>query len=278
MLNTTKSSDAHKKFHYVCDKCDYRCSKPFLKAQHVKTKKHTMLINAHTQYDCVCGKVYKHIQSYNRHLKKCEIHQKNTPVQDNINEMLSTLTEQYKNMIDENAEMRRIVSELLPKVGTTINNQININMFLNDHCKDALNLTEFVASLQLNDQDLNSTIENGYAISMSNIFLRGLKALELHKRPIHCSDLKREILYVKDDGVWEKEDEEHSRMKHAFTSVTKKQINSIKEWEQIHEGWQEDEQLSEQYCEIIRNITRPCNIQDQHKIIKSIAREVILRK
>lgn len=285
--------DANNIFSYYCSKCDYRCSRQFLKTQHLKTKKHKMLINAHTtetssketkqnELTCKCGKKYKHVQSYNRHIKKCNLSKEASISSDansnNINVILSTLTEQYKNIVDENTEMRRIVSELIPKVGTTINNQFNIQMFLNNECKDALNLTDFIATLRLDHMDLNSTRENGYVAGISNIFLRGLKALDQHKRPIHCSDLKREILYVKDDGVWEKEDIEHQRIKGAITSVTKKQINAIKEWEDNHEGWQSDERLSAEYCEIVQKITAPSNIQDENKIIKSIAREVIIRK
>lgn len=288
-----QNEHADKTFEYYCDGCDYRCSRPFLKSQHLKTKKHKMLINAHTaetavtdtkqyKHDCKCGKKYKHVQSYNRHIKKCNVYKENTISYDansnHINVVLSTLTEQYKNIVDENTEMRRIVSELLPKVGTTINNQFNIQMFLNNECKDALNLSDFIATLRLDHIDLNSTRENGYVAGISNIFLRGLKALEQHKRPIHCSDLKREILYVKDYGVWEKEDDEHQRIKGAITCVTKKQINAIKEWEDNHEGWQMNEQLSAEYCEIVQKITAPSNLQDENKIIKSIAREVIIRK
>jgi len=275
-------------FSYYCEKCDYICSKKFLKSQHLNTKKHKMLINAHTddtlsstnkiEYTCKCGKVYKHIQSYNRHVKNCD---KNKDKDSDLNVIISTLTEQYKNIVDENAEMRRIVTEMLPKVGTnntTINNQFNIQMFLNNECKDAINLTDFIASLQLDHLDLNSTRENGYVAGISNILLRGLKSLELHKRPIHCSDVKREILYVKDDGVWEKENEDYRRIKGAITCVTKKQLSSIKEWEDNHKGWQNDERLSAEYCEIIQKITQPSKTQDENKIIKSIAREVIIRK
>lgn len=288
-----QNNNALEQFTYYCEKCDYKCSRPFLKSQHLKTKKHKMLINAHSiekshstnkiEHTCICGKVYKHIQSYNRHVKKCDKN-KDSVVNDtssNINVIISTLTEQYKNIVDENAEMRRIVTELLPKVGTnntTINNQFNIQMFLNNECKDAINLTDFIASLQLDHLDLNSTRENGYVAGISNILLRGLKSLELHKRPIHCSDIKREILYVKDDGVWEKENDDYHRIKGAITCVTKKQISSIKEWEDNHQGWQNDERLSAEYCEIVQKITQPSKAQDENKIIKSIAREVLIRK
>lgn len=285
-----QNTHANNSFSYFCEKCDYRCSKPFLKTQHLNTKKHKMLINAQPdestatsiENSCKCGKKYKHVQSYNRHIKTCKVLKESNKSPDlnenSINIILSTITEQYQHIVDENIEMRRIVSELLPKVGTTINNQFNIQMFLNNDCKDAVNLTDFIASLKLDDTYLNSTRKNGYVAGISNIFLRGLRALELHKRPIHCSDLKREILYVKDYGVWEKEDEEHHRIKGAITCLTKKQIHAIKEWEDNHKGWQTDEKWSSEYCEIVQKITCPINMEEENKIIKSIAREVIIRK
>lgn len=274
-----------------CKYCQYGCNKKFLMAQHQKTKKHIMLKNANPHsdagiinssnnflYDCKCGRKYKHIQSYNRHLKNCD--KSNVVVHNNVQILMNTLTEQCKNIALENAEMRRIVAELLPRVGnnTTINNQINIQMFLNEECKDAINLTDFIETLHLDHADLNSTRENGYAIGITNIFLRGLKALAFNKRPIHCSDLKHEILYVKDDGVWEKEDNDKRKIKGAITTIAKKQINTIKEWEENHPGWQNSDIGTQEYCEMIQQVASPSNTEDENKIIKNIAREIIIDK
>ena len=275
-----------------CKDCDYGCNKKFLMDQHQKTKKHIMLKNARLALstdnaqdkcidlqECRCGRKYKHVQSYNRHLKNCD--KMNVIVHSNVQILMSALTEQCKHIAVENAEMRRIVAELLPRVGnnTTINNnQINIQMFLNEECKDALNLTDFIETLHLDHADLNSTRENGYALGITNIFIRGLKALAFNKRPIHCSDLKQEILYVKDDGVWEKEDTDKRRIKGAITSVAKKQINTIKQWEENHPGWQDSDRGTQEYCEMIQQVASPGNEDDENKIIKNIAREIIIDK
>lgn len=278
-----------------CEICDYGCNKRFLMVQHQKTKKHEMLKNAQSTLPtsktdavkdalqvCRCGRKYKHVQSYNRHLKTCEkaaVSENNAVIVSNVHVMLSTLSEQYKNIVTENAEMRRIVKELLPRLGnTTINNQFNIQMFLNEECKDALNLTEFIETLHLDHTDLTSTRENGYAVGISNIFIRGLKALDFNKRPIHCSDLKQEILYVKDYGVWEKEDIDKQKIKGAITSVSKKQINTIKKWEENNPEWQNSEEGTQEYCEMIQHVTYPNNEEENNKIIKNIARELILDK
>jgi hypothetical protein len=284
---------APKKWTHHCEVCDYGCNKKFLMTQHKKTKKHEMLTNAHlaaptsinnmcmpSLISCRCGRKYKHIQSYNRHLKICDKLDGGKPdSNNNAIILLSTLSEQYKNIVTENEEMRRIVKELLPRIGnTTINNQFNIQMFLNEECKDALNMTEFIDSLQLDHKDIDSAREHGYALGITNIFIRGLKALDLNKRPIHCSDLKQEILYVKDYGVWEKDDVDKSNIKKAITSVSKKQFNSVKNWEEKHPDWQKCEQSMLEYCEIIQQLTSPNKDDDVNKIIKGISREIVINK
>lgn len=288
--------------NFYCKKCDYGCNRRFLMSQHEKTKKHQMLKNAqkcsstqnleNSLHKCNCGKSYKHVQSYKRHVKTCTeasenqivtVENKTDNTTDDLRNMLSTISEQYKNMVVENAEMRKIVTELIPRIGnnnttTTVNNQINIQMFLNEECKDALNLTDFIDTLKLDMADLDSTRENGYVIGIANIFLRGLKALDLNKRPIHCSDLKREVLYVKDDGIWEKESADKQKIRSAITTVSKKQINAIKQWEEQYPGWQTTDKGTNEYCEMVQQVTTPTNNEKDNRIIKSIASCVVLEK
>ena len=300
MQKYAPASNGNKKYKFYCEKCDYGCNRRFLMSQHEKTQKHQMLKNAQKcssiqeevsdLHHCKCGKKYKHVQSYKRHVKNCQVAQtnlemivenKNDKTSDDLRNMLSTISEQYKNMVIENAEMRKIVTELIPRIGnnnTTINNQINIQMFLNEECKDALNLTDFIDTLKLDMADLDSTRENGYVIGIANIFLRGLKALDLNKRPIHCSDLKREVLYVKDDGIWEQENDEKQKIKQAITSVAKKQIDAIKQWEEEHPGWQNTEKGTKEYCEMVQQVTTPTNEEKDNRIIKNIASGVVLDK
>ncbi len=196
--------------------------------------------------------------------------------------MITALIEQNKSILLENKEMRNIVKDLIPKVGsnnTTNYNQFNINVFLNEQCKDALNLTEFVNTLQLSSADLDITRENGYAKGIANIFLKGLRDLDVEKRPIHCSDIKREVLYVKDDDTWEKEAREKPKIKKAIATVAKKQINAIKDWESKHPGWQNSDKGQQQYCEMVREVTSCAGSDEtENKIIRTIAKEVIIDK
>jgi len=175
-----------------------------------------------------------------------------------------------------------LVKEMIPKIGnnnTTINNKFNLQIFLNERCKDAINMTEFVETLHLEMDDLDNTCQNGYISGIADIFVKGLKQLELHQRPIHCSDLKREVIYVKDNDTWERDNEEKT-IKKAINAVAKKQIDKIKEWEQYNPDWTNTENGTKEYIEMVRNVTNTGggDGKTDNKIIKTIAKEVIIEK
>jgi len=285
MLENICSENVSKgKKQYYCKKCDYMCDKMFLYKQHCSTKKHKnvkcskMLKKYAPIYKCECGKDYKHIQSFNRHTKNCIV--KNSDKEKKVlRTMISTLVSQNQNMLMENKEMRELVKDMIPKIGnTTINNKFNLNLFLNEECKDAINLTDFITNLKLELNDLDNTRQNGYITGISNIFIRELKQLELHKRPIHCSDIKREILYVKDNNTWGKDSEDNIIMKGAINSLAKRQINKIKEWELENPTWNKTEEGRNNYIKMVKTITECDDDKVDNKIIKSIAKEVIIDK
>uniref|UniRef100_A0A6C0CQV9 C2H2-type domain-containing protein n=1 Tax=viral metagenome TaxID=1070528 RepID=A0A6C0CQV9_9ZZZZ len=299
-------SSGKKKYKYYCNICDYGCRRKFLMQQHEKTQKHKSAYsvvgnaqNAHSKicyHTCSCGKKYKHVQSFNRHKKNCEKSEEEEEYENlqivvkegsispdaDLKEMITALIEQNKSILLENKEMRGIVKDLIPKVGsnnTTNYNSFNINVFLNETCKDALNLTEFVNTLKLESADLDITRENGYAKGIANIFLKGLRDLDVEKRPIHCSDLKREVLYVKDDDTWEKEAREKPKIRKAISTIAKKQINAIKDWEAKHPGWMYSDKGQQEYCEMVREVTSCAGSDEtENKIIRTIAKEVIIDK
>ena len=302
------ANDGNKKISYVCEICDYRCSTKFLFNQHCSTKKHKkakMLGNARKNMQkikCSCGKSYSHSQSYNRHIKSCpyqntenviikekkdstivaedtEIHIDSENKE--LRGMIKQLITQNQNMLMENKEMREMVGEMIPKIGnnnTTIQNKFNLQIFLNETCKDAINLTDFVNTLDLEMHDLDNTRQHGFITGITDIFVKGLKQLELNKRPIHCSDLKREVLYVKDNDIWER-DKNKNNMKQAISDVAKKQIDKIKEWEDSHPNWNATDSGTTQYIEMIRNVTNNSEEENpENKIIKTIAKEVLIDK
>lgn len=280
-----------KKEIFYCEKCNYTGKTKFLFKQHCKTKKHQkhecskMLKKYATPYLCKCGREYKHIQSYNRHKKICmkeNIIIKNDDENGNLKELISTLVTQNQNILLENKEMREMVKGMIPKIGNNYNNttinKFNLNVFLNEECKDAINLTEFVETLKLELEDLDNTRENGYITGLTNIFVRGLRELDFNKRPIHCSDLKREVLYVKDNNIWEKDNNEKDKLKKALAVVSKRQINKIKEWERNNPNWDNTEDGTTKYIDMIKNLTQHTDVENENKIIKTIAKEVIIDK
>lgn len=277
---------------YECKSCNYICYKKFLFNQHCKTKKHLMSINEHymPEHKCEhCEKRFSHIQSLNRHKKlngiKCSQKKAKNKITDNndvniqdLTNMINSLMKQNENMILENKEMRNMIKDIIPKIGnTTINNKFNLQVFLNEECKDAINFNDFVETLRLEISDLDKTRQNGYITGISNIFIKGLKQLELHKRPIHCIDLKREILYVKDNNIWERDNE--NILKNAITNIAKKQIDKIKEWENKNPNWNNSEDGRQKYIDMVKNVTDINNNNNNNeKIIKSIAKEVTIEK
>tara|TARA_B100000287_G_scaffold420976_1_gene461051 strand:- start:700 stop:1575 length:876 start_codon:yes stop_codon:yes gene_type:complete len=279
---------SHKNSKFYCEKCDYSCDKLFLFKQHCSTKKHNRKKCSKCSkkyadaYTCACGKEYKHIQSFKRHERNCKAAastiQADTEKED-LKSMVSLLITQNQNMLMENNEMREMVKDMIPKIGnTTINNKFNLNLFLNEQCKDAINLTEFIDTLNLELIDLDNTRQQGYVNGIANIFIRGLKELELHKRPIHCSDYKREILYVKDNDAWEKDNEDKTIMKHAITNLAKRQIDKIKEWEHQNPEWNKTEDGRNNYIRMVQMLTDCEDSKCDNKIIKTIAKEVVIDK
>lgn len=302
---------------FYCPICDYGCKRRFLLQQHEKTKKHEMLKNAQkcsnsksftncknildkkeesSYYICKCNRQYKHIQSYRRHQKNCNFNNIISVKEDesnlnddykNIileNKVMKEVIDQYKNLVEdknnENKEMRELFSQLLPRIGnnnTTINNTLNLQVFLNEKCKDALNLTDFINTLEIGKVDMEISKEIGLADVIADVFVRGLNALAQDKRPIHCSDIKKEVLYVKDDGVWEKENDERLKIKGAISTFSKKQINSIKKWEENNPNWESTEEGTKNYFQMVQLLTDPVNEEQENKIIKGIAKEVIIK-
>ena len=266
-------------------------------------------------YICSCGKSYKHASSLSGHKQKCDFFKKNEEIQDlqKKNEEILDLHKEIKylkseiesktndktneiitkeeideinykelcmNMVEVMKEQQKQMGEILPKIGNhTTNNNFNLNVFLNEDCKNALNLMDFVKSLQIQIEDLVITGKLGFAESTSQLLIKNLNELEVTKRPIHCSDLKRETLYIKDNDVWEKETENKDTMKRAVKYLQKESFGVIPDWVKEHPGCARgDNQHNDEYMEIVGNTAGVDNIKDVNKIVKKVAKEVIIDK
>ena len=159
------------------------------------------------------------------------------------------------------------------------NQTCNMNLFLNEQCKDAMNMKDFVNSIQLNTDDLESVGKLGYVEGMSNILITNLNKTELHKRPVHCSDIKRETLYVKDADKWEREGPDHAKMVNAVLAVEHKNVSLMGEWAARHPRCMDSNtKENAQYFKLSKTVTDGAQDGNISKVIKRVAKNVIIDK
>jgi hypothetical protein len=190
-------------------------------------------------------------------------------------------------LLKDNEEIRQILKDVIPKMGnnTIINNNnnttnnFNLNFFLNEQCKDALNISEFVDSLKITFEDLLYSKKNGLVQGISNVMIRGLKELDIYKRPIHCTDIKRETMYIKDQEKWEK-DETREIMKNTIEMIADKERTALQIWTDENPDWMETEKKQIEYLTMLRSISEPIEYEEKNgkKIIRAVSREVIVDK
>ena len=228
-----------------------------------------------------CGKNYKFTSGLSRHRRECtgvDSHCMVTPEDPSKvlleqREQISTLQQLLEKSIDST---NHTLNTLLPKVGSTTNNfnsQMTINLFLNEECKNAMNLTEFLDQLHLTLDDLLFTKANGYSKGIANIFMKRLSDMPANSRPIHCSDQKRLQFYVKDENKWEK-DETNGKIDQGILDITQKQIHKLKAWEHEHPQWRESEEETSIYIELVKQVMGGMCQDDRHHNLEVIKREL----
>ena len=221
--------------------------------------------------------------------------EQNEKLKDYIRKMISALTDGKKRnkkslvnslvfeLLDQNKTLQKQIVELSKErniiVNNTNNNQFNLNFFLNEQCKDAVNISDFVNSLEITMDDLAYTRNQGLVEGISKVMIDGLKQMDLYKRPIHCTDQKRDTIYVRDNHQWAR-DEGNARMRQAFIDIANKEYFAVKKWMDLHPGWETNSRLQEFHHKMIRNVLH--EIKDdpigERKIMKSIEREIFIEK
>ena len=291
--------------HY-CEYCDYKCSKRSDFNKHILTRKHQRTYNGLTnadknspkiaKFECECGNTYKHRQSLYKHQKNCYIYQTEETTNNNTisttdidKELLMKMLLKNQDIIEgilfKNSDVMEKMMEVMPQMGNTTNtnshnttnNQFNINMFLNEHCKNAMNLTDFIESLPITNKTYDDTIENGLTKTITNMMVNGLKELDILDRPIHCTDTKRKTLYVKESDIWEK-DKEWNKLLEAIQQIASKQRMLINKWQEANEGWETEENIQTKLTTLIFNIMSDIenNEKETKKIISAIGNKVYL--
>ena len=294
---TSKTSKIFDK-KFTCEYCDFKCSKKGDFKRHLDTLKHTNQQNVtmltSLQIKCECGKIYKERTGLWRHKQKCIIKQ-NKYESDNINSEIlidSNTTDKDAliiQLLKQNGELQKSLIELSKEktvTNNTSNNNnktFNLNFFLNETCKDALNIQDFVSSIHLSLEDLENTGRQGYIEGISNIILKNLNNLEHYKRPIHCSDSKREILYIKDNNKWEKECENKPILTKAIKMIANENIKQIKGWKDKYpDCTNSDSNKNNLYLKIVSNSMNGSTQEESHKninkIINNVAKDTIIQK
>ncbi len=299
------------KFLY-CKKCNFKCSKQSDWTRHILTRKHKLEINGNhgneinaVNYECdVCSRTFKTNSGLWKHQRKCSIDvgdgmshmlvntsthiDKNDMTQKIVELVMSKnqqfITELVSNITNSNKDVMEKMIELMPQIGnsnyshnTNSNNNFNIQMFLNNHCKNAMNLTDFIESLPITADTYDSTIENGLTKTLTNMITNGLSQLDILERPIHCTDATRKTLYVKEANTWEK-DIELIRMLLGIKTLARKQRMMINKWQDANEGWESDDYIQTKLTTLIGHSMTNIESDEKEtsKIIRSISKNVYL--
>jgi hypothetical protein len=287
---------------FLCETCAFKCCKKGDYKRHILTDKHKNLNNPNentskynetNNYECICGKIYKHHSTLCAHKQKCTINDKLDISTLDMNLIMNLLkqNDEFKSlMVEQNNKMMETFQEVC-KNGINNNsvNQVNshnktfnLNVFLNEQCKDAMNIMEFVDTIKLDLSDAESVRKLGYVNGISNIIIKHLKALDVHMRPVHCTDLKRETVYVKYQDVWEKEGDDNKLMRKAIKHVAVKNYNAADIFKELHPDCVDGESKHSEHFLRLRiealGGSGNDNYESHTKIIKKIAKEVTVDK
>jgi len=289
---------------YYCIFCDYRTSKKSSYDNHILSAKHKKMTDKSiletdlhqimpekylSKYSCKkCEKNFKNRSGLWKHNKICkpEITDENKHEKNNE----PTDKELLMMLIKDNSEMKKMMMEVI-KNGThnitnntnSHNKTFNLQFFLNEQCKDAININDFISSIQIQLSDLEETGKLGYVEGISKVVIDNLNSLNEHMRPIHCSDYKREVIYIKDNEEWTKDNENKDKMKNVIKQIANKNMKKIPEWiKENPDCFNSESKKNDKYLKIVSNSMSGSTEQEQknniNKIISKVAKEVTINK
>ena len=309
---TTKNDKKRQK--YCCKLCDFISCKKTDYIRHTSTDKHKkhendskMVVNdsektkkSEKMFTCHCGKVYKYDSGLYRHKKICLNEPLDKP--SNTQQVDSLITsELIIELIKDNKEMKQLIGTLVSEQNNTINTLVkngitntnisnntncnnktfNLQVFLNETCKDAMNLTDFIDSIKLELSDFEKVGELGYVEGISNIITTNLKALDITKRPVHCTDKKRETFYIKDQDKWEK-DENKSNLKKVISKVSSKNSRLMSQFrDKYPECRKSESRISDKFNKMVIEAMGGLgdnNTEKEEKIIRNISKATTIEK
>jgi len=283
---------------YVCTFCEYQTDNKSNYNKHLSTKRHLNNVprqkSQRSQHICEdCGKTYLYASGLWKHRQKCMntviVQQTTPPPVQSDKDIIKLIMEEnaklnaqnaklYQDMQKQNNKHHEDLQAIIPHVGNNNNNkEFNINIFLNETCKDAMNIKDFVENIKITLEDVVHASEKGVLDSSRKLILQGLQCMELTERPIHCTDIKRNIMYIKDAGLWNK-DKQNEELKKILQNISAKHMKGISEWVEKNPNYMDTEKGQQEYVNIVRSITSPIseNKRDIQPTIKNICEETLL--
>ena len=259
---------------YECKCCAYSCTNLSNFRKHLQTKKHKKMADRcglqvsdsnedvvcdDSEYDmngawiCECGKSYKHRSGLSRHRKVCTVSNESFKPLDPASESIRSTLNQ---VVEENRELRELIIKQQEQIEKSIqpHNTYNLQVFLTEGCKDAINMSEFISSLPIEMHDLEHTRKHGFYQGIAQIMVNGLKQLGITKRPIHCTDIKQETLCIKDNDTWARGEECKDKLQWSLQSIAMKQRKAIKEWELANPHWEKSDVKTQEWIQLVKNV------------------------
>ncbi len=294
----------------ICDLCDYTCCKQSLMDKHKMTNKHKLkVIEMSSSTIPAANEPKLLLSSENGNISKfpnllpTDYMSVISQLLNQNNELKNFIIEQateHKNFVIEQAnEHKKETVEIVNKVieqtnkvienvkptnntinGNVNNNQkFNINLFLNEQCKDAMNFSDFIKNIEVSREDLENNAQLGFVNGVSKILIESLKQLDRTERPIHCTDLKRETMYIKDEDKWSKE-EDSSKLNKAIQEVTRKSMGTLMNWKEENPDYKDRDSEFSNRCIVIQQQSMAAHNRDTYypKVIKAVAKEVVIDK
>jgi len=289
---------------FYCQLCDFKCSQNCDWQRHLHRAKHIFNMDGNNletkklekNFVCDCGKKFKTNSGLWKHNKKCN-NNLELPLEEDNEYMYQGINIKDKDalvlhLLKQNGDLQHKIIEMASQATITNNNShnttnidknFNLNLFLNETCKNAMNITDFVSSIKLNLDDLENTGRCGYIEGISNIIVKNLNNLEQHMRPLHCSDLKREVLYIKDNNEWLKETDNKPILTNAIKTIANENIKQISKWKDNYPNCiKSDSKKNDLYLKIVSNsmngLTKYEGDKNINKIITNLAKKVIIEQ
>jgi len=289
ILDYGKESEKCTTLTYYCECCELITKNKYDFNRHTQTKKHKLSSMILNKNDCIEIKPNEESTSEQNSLQK-QYNVSNDLTLDIVMELLKQNKDIQNSLAEQNKELQNTILELSKQnkvINTTNNitnnNQFNLNVFLNEECKNALNIADFIDSLKLTVNDIEETGKLGYTQGITRIFIKALKDLDVNMRPFHCTDIKRETVYIKDQDTWEKENAEKTKLRNVLKQIARKNLKMLPEWQEQNPDFRyldtpENEKFMQISLSSLGSEFKDEQDKMEEKIIRNVLKEVVLDK